>query len=202
METLKDLQLLYAKHKNKPITNVEIFKEVLESESKFEHFKNIVINDEEWINTIKNKWWYHENNTSPLYNGIPYVDTKIFELRDKLLEFGGSEVCLPNCEEDLENILKYGQIWYCSFEKRKGVPCQCHRNSCYLWKNNQDYANGSLRICTGYALSKDGMWRQHSWLVYKTPRSSHIIETTEERVLYFGFVMTTEMCWDFYSDNL
>jgi hypothetical protein len=44
-----------------------------------------------------------------------------------------------------------------------------------------------FRIVTGYALSDDGLWRQHSWL-HDTAgfRRRHTIETTERRIRYFG----------------
>ena len=55
---------------------------------------------------------------------------------------------------------------------------------------------------TGYALSADGMWRQHSWLIHRKPRSNRVVETTEPRILYFGFAMTLEHCEKFVSYNV
>ena len=57
---------------------------------------------------------------------------------------------------------------------------------------------------TGYALSDDGMWRQHSWCICDAGEEyiedSIIIETTEKRLAYFGFIMDEEeseefVCW-------
>ena len=42
--------------------------------------------------------------------------------------------------------------------------------------------SGLIGIGTGYALSVDGLWRQHSWGVAR----DLIIESTEARVKYFG----------------
>ena len=56
----------------------------------------------------------------------------------------------------------------------------------FIWKEK------GYRVCTGYALSDDGMWRQHSWCIDKRPRTTKIIETTEPRVLYFGYVLNDE----------
>jgi hypothetical protein len=53
-------------------------------------------------------------------------------------------------------------------------------------------------ICTGYALTRDGMWRQHSW-VYT--RSGTVVETTVKRVQYFGFIMNETECEIFLEDN-
>lgn len=200
-ETLAEVQLMLSRHKNMPITTPDIFAEVA-GENKANSYKAIQIKDDEWKERIRcGMWWYHENDTAPTLAPGRTFDYNLFALRDKLLSFGGEEVCLPAYEEDLFNILKYGQLWYSSFESKKGEPSQCHRNACYCWDKNEDYADGTLRICTGYALSADGMWRQHSWLAYKTPRSVHIVETTEPRKLYFGFAMTHKMCEEFYAQN-
>jgi hypothetical protein len=43
------------------------------------------------------------------------------------------------------------------------------------------------RIVTGYALSSDGLWRQHSWAM---AGDGGVVETTEERLLYFGYELT------------
>ena len=77
-------------------------------------------------------------------------------------------------------------------------------NSCALYKANllNTRLDGDLTIATGYALSKDGMWRQHSWLVLRKCRSYKIVETTEKREAYFGFAMNAEKCLEFMRDNL
>jgi hypothetical protein len=60
-------------------------------------------------------------------------------------------------------------------------PCSCHRNISRLWNRNRN-RGGLFGIGTGYALSDDGLWRQHSWGVGRRG----IVETTEVRVTYFG----------------
>ena len=40
----------------------------------------------------------------------------------------------------------------------------------------------------GYALSGDGLWREHSWLL----ADKAVVETTESRLLYHGFVRTDD----------
>jgi hypothetical protein len=154
--------------------------------------------DPDWERNIKDMWWYHKNNAEPvLAKGILF-DKRLFELREKLLSFGGSEVCLPVTEDDLEEILNRGQLWYGDrIHMMKGRPNQCHRNSAYCWNANKEKAV----LCTGYALSEDRMWRQHSWLVELRPRKNKIVETTVERVAYFGFAMTEEEANQFYFDN-
>ena len=108
----------------------------------------------------------------------------LYELRDKLLTFGGESVCLSFGEPDAEEILACGQFWHgYRAVRKKGRACRCHDNSLHL------YFQYGYQLCTGYALSDDGMWRQHSWCIYKTPRTTKIVETTVPRVAYFGYVL-------------
>ena len=54
------------------------------------------------------------------------MDERLFELKARLLDFAGEAVCLPPYEEDLENILEYGQFWLgYNAEMVKGEACQC-----------------------------------------------------------------------------
>lgn len=84
-----------------------------------------------------------------------------------------------------------------------GKPSQCHRNSCELWMNNRKQFQ--VNIATGYALSSDGLWRQHTWLIHRyqtrTQSRMRLIETTEKRLGYFGFEMTAEEAMAFCSSN-
>ena len=128
----------------------------------------------------------------------PSMDNHLFGLRQKLLTFAGETVCFPPCEEDLSNILSYGQFWVGGNAKlMRGEPSRCHANSANLWEQNKD----TTRICTGYALSEDGIWRQHSWLVWHKARSNQIVETTVKRIAYYGFVMPYDMCQQFADEN-
>lgn len=142
---------------------------------------------EGWKNNCQKMFWFGDNLKK---------NDKLYPLREKLLSFGGEAVCLPPYEEDLMDILENGQFWFGSGAKRmKGRACQCHNNSRKLYdRNKKDF---DIRICTGYALSDDGMWRQHSWLVLHKERSNQIIETTEPRIGYYGFVMTEDQCEEF-----
>lgn len=123
------------------------------------------------------------------------------EIIKKLLTFGGYEVCMPYIEEDADNILSRGQLWYGDrVQVFKGRPSQCHSNTCDLWEQNRN--EHEVAIATGYALSSDGMWRQHSWMMLRGARSVKVIETTEKRVAYFGFVMTQKESFDFCDQNM
>ena len=109
-------------------------------------------------------------------------------LRDGIVGFGGSFVIIPSVEEDMERLISRGQLWGPNSKMLRGATSKCHSNSVMAWEANQD----KLFLATGYALSGDGVWRQHSWCVNPRPRSIQIIETTVARMLYFGHVMTLE----------
>ena len=76
-------------------------------------------------------------------------------------------------------------------EQTQGSPSGCHQNSARLW------SEGKGKTITGYALSDDGLWRQHSWI----NAGDHLIETTDPRVLYFGYSLTEVESEKFDSDN-
>lgn len=194
----------YAYKKNKPIRTADDMTKIFPDKK-----INTIPMDEEWKNNCKkNHWWYkyadfqsfksdEENKIDILSFGEKNFE-KLFELKKKLLSLGGESVCLPVYEEDIVNILSRGQIWYGDkTDLMKGEPCHCHSNSCNLWENNKD----KTRIVTGYALTPDGMWRQHSWLIHRRPRQNRVVETTVKRILYYGFVMTQEECEKFCYEN-
>lgn len=141
------------------------------------------------------------------YRDSPTTDNahneKLKQLYYKLMGIGGQNVLFPSIEEDIDNILEYGQLWDNITTKRmKGRCCQCHRNACDLWYANKDKDSFRITICTGYALSDDGLWRQHSWLIQVKARANVLIETTEPRLAYFGFAMTFDQSEQFDNDNL
>jgi hypothetical protein len=69
---------------------------------------------------------------------------------------------------------------------REGDPSQCHANTAQLW------TDGEIdEICTGYALSGDGLWRQHSW----GRKNGKTVETTEPRLAYYGYVVEDPKDW-------
>lgn len=150
--------------------------------------------DSDWKKSLKERWW------ATNYQGVvPEEQTKLLPLRDKLLSFGGEEVCLPAYEEDLERLLADGQFWYGDrVIKMQGLPNQCHSNSSNCWDVNRD----KIVLCTGYGLSKDGMWRQHSFCIKINPKRNYVVETTVDWVGYFGFVMNLQESESFVFNNL
>jgi hypothetical protein len=113
------------------------------------------------------------------------------KLRKVLLGIGGAEV-VPRPEPDLENILSRGVSFPGEAAVlQPGVPSQAHQHVARLWKAGA----GRIRIATGWALSNDGLCRQHSWGVNdQTP-----IETTERRRIYFGYILSESEAKQFWS---
>lgn len=109
-----------------------------------------------------NEDWKTRLTKSQIYNTSSGFDAQTLkamkELHDKILTFGGDEVCMTQFDEDTPKILERGQFFYGSSYMRKGQACQCHYNSARLWYENKD----RCFIATGYALSEDGLWRCHS----------------------------------------
>lgn len=117
------------------------------------------------------------------------------ELRDRLVSILGKWVVMVSFEEDLEEILSRGELMVGGPHggkplMRRGDRCQCHSNSAACWEANRD----KLELCTGYGLSADYCWRQHSWCWY--PAKKRVIETTEPRIVYYGFRMTDKEALD------
>jgi hypothetical protein len=104
-------------------------------------------------------------------------------LRDRLLDLGGKEVVFFCPESDLSALLARGRSFPAARSRRRRMErSHCHGNVARLYFESR----GRIRIATGYALSEDRLWRQHSWGV----EGETVIETTEPRVAYFGIELT------------
>jgi hypothetical protein len=69
---------------------------------------------------------------------------------------------------------------------KAGERSECHRNVAKIWQLGKPHLAG---IGSGYALSKDGLWRQHSWGLMR----EGVLETTESREKYFGVLYSDTM---------
>ena len=188
-----ELQILYANtvttssgRKKLPVQDADTFQSVLfgtpERDKVLRETLKTRPMSPQWKTWIRKDWWGREERENS-------IDPALYDLRDRLLSFAGEAVCMCFPEPDVQDILSYGQIWFGRNAKKvKGRMSQCHANASLLASRS----NGAYRLCTGYALSDDGMWRQHSWCVEIRPRSVRVIETTEERILYYGYVLTDE----------
>jgi hypothetical protein len=119
----------------------------------------------------------------------------MLKLRRRLLDEAGEEVIFPHREYIADVIMQRGEFFDETHELIEGVPHHCQQNSARLWYENRE----KYRIVDGYALSDDGLWRQHSWVV---DANYNTIETTAPRVLYFGFILTELECIEFALANI
>jgi len=70
----------------------------------------------------------------------------------------------------------------------------CHQNVASVWAKRRF---GIVGVATGYVLSEDGLWRQHSWGILR----DGILETTEARSKYFGIIFQGDEADFFASSN-
>jgi hypothetical protein len=115
------------------------------------------------------------------------------KLRRRLLDLGGEEIA-ARYEEDLEILLLLGEEFVGRARRRPGEQSQCHRNAGRLYRNGELAA-----IATGWALSDDRIWRQHSWGIDWKGR---IVETTEPRLMYYGVYLVRQAAAAFAEGNL
>jgi hypothetical protein len=195
MNTLVDIQIdklnmSCAYIKNAPIYNAEQMK------------KHVVCNKETSKSFEKSLRLNYKNCIRATDEGFNEKYPEFVDLKNKLLSFGGKDVIIPMSEPDLDNIMKRGQFWYGDKSiLEKGRPNQCHKNSCDLWYANKDNSLANIHIVTGYALGKDGLWLQHTWLVWEKAKQNVIVETTLKRAAYFGYVMTYQEADIFDGEN-
>ena len=105
---------------------------------------------------------------------------EIKTLRALLLQMGGAELVAPPWHDcQVPALVRAGFAMDGHVALKIMRPCACHRNVSRLWARKR---SGLIGIGTGYALSSDGLWRQHSWGVGRLG----IVETTEARAKYFG----------------
>jgi hypothetical protein len=107
-------------------------------------------------------------------------DPRIEKLEKILLSHGGERLALGGGVNFIEVHLK-GKLFKPKKKKfKKMEEGACHDNAINLCLKNESY-----RIGTGWALSEDGIWRQHSWVF----DGENIIETTVKRKKYFGVII-------------
>jgi len=120
---------------------------------------------------LKSKpWWceYHDRLQS-------YLESRIS--RTHVVAFPDEDSCLESLFT-VEPVVIIDDTDVISLDGKRGmVPGDCHNNVRKLFR-----AKLIEKVIYGYALSKDGLWRNHSWGLSK----GVIIETTAERIAYIG----------------
>lgn len=107
-------------------------------------------------------------------------------LRKLLLNIGGLQlVAPPEPDAALPLLITAGFVMAGPVQCKILKESACHANVARVWGEKH---NGLIGIGVGYALSDDGLWRQHSWGVLR----EGILETTVERTKYFGILLQHE----------
>lgn len=126
------------------------------------------------------------------------------QLETLLLKYGGIGVVPPlSPEPRIEALIDHlsGHRPYTPSEAGyiPGEANSCHTNAAVLWLNatSEDSRHTVNRIGTGYALSEDGLWRQHSW----AQAGEFLVETTVERSAYAGVTLTGLDAARFAAEN-
>jgi hypothetical protein len=110
------------------------------------------------------------------------------QFRHSCLEHGGIEIVPPMlADAQLERLCSEAVL----FDGHAAVfhvmdTSRCHANVSSLWLRGEPEHDPVMMIGTGYALSKDGLWRQHSW---GHTRNGSLVETTSPRDSMFGLVL-------------
>lgn len=120
------------------------------------------------------------------------VMPEMARLYDRLLSIDGFAVA-RSPEEDIEKLLTRGIARQWGAKMVPGERNDCHGNAARLWAKDRE---GAV-IETGWAMSEDGVWRQHSW----ARKGPTILETTTPRLLYYGFELTPKEAERFYMAN-
>jgi len=116
-------------------------------------------------------------------------------LKAMLLRFGGEYlVAPPKPDQDLPMLLEQGFLIAGPTKLKMMKSSSCHQNVACVWTKRRF---GIVGIATGYALSEDGLWRQHSWGILR----DGVLETTEVRLKYFGIVLQGERADFFAASN-
>jgi hypothetical protein len=116
-------------------------------------------------------------------------------LKTLLLNFGGEFLVAPRKPDThISLLLQHGFLMYGPIEMQVMKSSSCHQNVSTVWMNR---ASGIVGIATGYALSDDGLWRQHSWGVLR----DGVLETTEARQKYFGILLQGKAADNFAQAN-
>ncbi len=110
-----------------------------------------------------------------------------YDMERTMVAYGGVAAVPPlSVETDIHTLVNEGTFDASKPIMRKGKPIQCHANTANLW------TDGKIdEIRTGYALSDDGLWRQHSW----GRKDGKTVETTEPRLVYFGYTVDDPDSW-------
>jgi hypothetical protein len=117
------------------------------------------------------------------------------QLKSLLLKIGGDFIVAPPKEDpEVPRLLRAGFLMSGPILLKPMKASMCHQNISAVWTKGR---KGLIGIATGYALSEDGLWRQHTWGVMR----DGVLESTEERLKYFGLLLQDSAADHFASCN-
>lgn len=136
--------------------------------------------------------WEHLNFASPLEQKL-LAGASAHGLEATRMVYRGPE-------RDLSALLDRGEAFLGPVDLQEGEPSRAHENAARLWRRHPR----ALSLVTGYGLSEDGLFRQHSWLIRNAPKAgqARIIETTVPRTLYYGYILNTREANQLCADEL
>lgn len=136
-----------------------------------------------------------------LMRGAFAGDPQYIRLESTLLAIGGKRmVWVP--EPHLDELLSRGKVFpkLVRYADRYGGQANaCHQTAARMYARLPEY----YQIATGYALSKDGLWRQHSWVCCRPPSRGKPYEPTPiKRECYYGFLLSDKEAAEFVQSNM
>jgi hypothetical protein len=119
---------------------------------------------------------------------------------EKLLQHGGEAAQRPTCDPQIGSVLDRGFLFNGRQVRVQGTPNACHANAAEVWMRHE----GAMGLCTGYALTKEGIWLQHSWCVTTGDQGKKLIlETTAvDWEKHFGCVLDEQQSFVFAMANI
>ncbi len=125
-------------------------------------------------------WWPKKNKKDAK------KEPALAQLLDKLQKIAPNTWVVHNpalmFDPQLPLVAREGKRWKTgSLKYEQGKPNSCHWNAAGLCRDDK-----RLKLVTGYALSSNGTWHQHTWAV----NDKGIVETTYKYAAYFGVELT------------
>jgi hypothetical protein len=116
-------------------------------------------------------------------------------LKTLLLGLGGTYIVAPSKPDpDVPALIESGFVMGGFATLKRLAASACHQNVSAIWSARK---HGIIGIGTGYALTEDGLWRQHTWGLLR----EGLLETTEMRLKYFGILLQGNEADRFANSN-
>lgn len=121
-------------------------------------------------------------------------------MAERLLQMGGVDAVQPDGDTQIAKVLERGLLHEGKVVRLLGEPNQCHANASQVWIKS----DGDALLCTGYALTENQSWLQHSWCVATVEDHGQVIlETTDpDWKKYFNVVLDEEESFVFAIANI